>query len=458
MTNNLQELLAWKKAENDRKNGNYEAALVYFTAAFNANPSPDTAWRRLYCLRRLGRFDEAEQLGARLAEQFPGSVMVRAERAWLIFDRDVRNPAFKDDPASRLEAAYRMLEYGDDPFVARKAVLEGSKAAREMQAWEQVIDLCDRVQAKDLSADPRNHNGRKIPGDREIYYFARLKALMQLKRFDEARQSALTAKSEFPFRVDYPRYAALALEGLGQTDQAIEEFRQLGAKPKTQWYVLADLARLLVAADKPEEAWPIACRAACSFGEPSAKVNLYTLMARVSEVLNQPDVAARHALLAARVREGQGWRLPEDLSDLLLRLPLPEPHPERNELDRLCRADWDAALSGLGQSAGAPRAAGLSLVSAPAPVAHTHGDAAHEEVLKSNVAGTVLMRQPEASFAFIRSESFPDPVFVMVKDLPEAARHDGALVQFTAVRAFDRKKNREGVKAVSVITAIARAA
>ncbi|HNV70403.1 MAG TPA: hypothetical protein PKO06_11945, partial [Candidatus Ozemobacteraceae bacterium] len=430
MTNNLQELLAYKKAENDRKSGNYEAALTYFIAAFNANPQPDTAWRRLYCLRRLGRFEEADQLGTQLVAQFPGSTMVRAERAWLIYDRDVRNPAFKDDPARRLEAVYRMLEYGDDPFVARKAVMEGAKAAREMQAWEQVIELCDRVQAKDFEANPRLINGRKIPGDREIYYFARLKALMQLKRFEETRQLALTAQNEFPFRVDYPRYAALALEGLGQTGQAIEELRRLAAKPKTQWYVLADLARLLVAADKPEEAWPVTCRAAASFGEPSAKVNLYTLMARITEVQGQPDVAARHALLSARVREEQGWRLPNDLSDLLLRLPLPEPHPDRRDLEHLCRADWEAALSGVDHGASTASAGAMTYGSMPGgavsatAAAGAQRDPSQEEVLKTNVPGTVIIRQPEASFAFIRTESFSEPVFVLVKDLPEAARHD----------------------------------
>lgn len=448
----LQAILNWKKAEADRQAGRLNEALAFFDGHFQARPNTDSAWRRVFCLRRLGRLEEAIALCEEFRKTWPDDRMLKGEEIWLIYDVVVK-PAKKDgDRVMQREGALKMIELGADGVAKKMAVFAGIEASRELKAWEDVLAWSDRVTPSELPEQPRLIEGRKIPSWRELWYFAKIKALLELKRFEECRRLALEAQAVFRGRVDFPRWAALALEGTGDLQGATAELDRLARHPRAAWYLLADLARLEVAADEIEKAWLHACRAGASFGDLKSKVNLLTLIARIAEARGEMDVALNHALLAASLREKEGWKIPQALSEVLMRLPLPERPPAMDFLERSCRETWQTATGCAGQAQTAVRASAVAVEPAEANRVVAFAEV-KEEVLGEGCRGVVSIRQEGTGFAFIRANDFDQPVFVLLKDLPEECRIDGAPVRFTAVRSYDRKKGREGVRATMAVAA-----
>ncbi len=448
MTGQLERVLAWKKAEDQRKSGKIEEALAFFSDEFRVRPTADCGWRSAWCLRRLGRFEEARAMLDNLGSRFPDDSLVRSESAWLIYDTVVRPARDSQDYVALLEGARRMMETGADGLARQQAVFAGIKAARGLQVWEEVLALCEKLVPSNLQKSPRVLNGKRLPSEREQWYFARIKAELALKDFPSARRHAKEAAQEFPGRIDFGRWAALALEGEGDRAGAISEVESLIGRGRAPWYLHADLARMRVAIEDLNGAWEAACRSAeIPGGELSARVNLFLLLARISEARGDREGAVFHALLSARLREEQGWKLPDDLTSLLMRLPVPDAAPTRQELERLARDHRSGASAQPHPSGNGPSKSAIFPREGAAPESPDGKKPSENE---EPAEGVVVLRFPEAPFAFINSPSFQEPVFVAMKDLPIELRRDGAEVRFLPVRSFDRKKNREGVRAVSV--------
>jgi hypothetical protein len=85
------------------------------------------------------------------------------------------------------------------------------------------------------------------------------------------------------------------------------------SRGQPEWYLLSDLAELKLRTGQADEAYPIACRAALAFGEDKAKVGLFLLIGQAALVLEQFDVAARHARLSRLVRSREGWSVPGEV-------------------------------------------------------------------------------------------------------------------------------------------------
>jgi len=442
----LEEILSWKKAEDARRGGRLEEALALFTAEYESVPSAAAGWRRLFCLRRLGRFSEAETLGAALAAIYPNDGQIGSELAWLVHETVVKPAKAAGDHAVMLAGARRMAELEKGGIAFETAAFAAIEATKSLSAWEEMLGWCDRLDPTALAAQPRVMNGRRLPSRQEMWWFARCRALFQLERFEDCRRASLEAFKQFGHRLDFSRWAALSLERLGNRDAAIEEMQHLSRHRNAQWYCQQDLARMKLAAGRPREAWECVCRGARMHGEARAKVNLYAVGAEILEMLDRKREAAEHALLAALLRQDQEWHLPGKLEELLFRLPLPSPAPSLAEIEKRCRAAWAGQdtepCDHIVEEKGA-----ASTGSAAATGERTVGDG---EVLAEECRGTVLLKDEEAPYGFIRANDFDSPVFVLMKDLPEQCRFAGSPVRFTAVRSFDAKKNREGVRAIAV--------
>ncbi len=443
--NRLEEILSWKKAEEARRCGRFEEALALFTEEYEAAPSASIGWRRLFCLRRLGRLSEAEALGAALSSMYPDDAQIRGELAWLVHETVVKPAKEGGDHAAMLAGARRMAELEGSGTSFEVAAFAAIEATRSLSAWEEMLAWCDRLDPAALAGQPRVMNGRRLPSRREMWWFARCRALFQLERYEECRRASLEAFKSFGHRLDFSRWAALSLERMGNRDAAIEEMQALSRHRNAQWYFRQDLARMELAAGRPRDAWEHICQGARMHGEAKAKVNLFAVAAQVLETLGRKEQAGEHALLAALLRQSQNWHIPAALEELLFRLPLPSPTPSLAALESSCRAAWSGQDGGSGRAAGEPAPA--TQITQAAPAGSHPGDG---EVLAEECRGTVLLKGEGAPFGFIRANDFDAPVFVLVKDLPEQCRFDGSPVRFTAVRSFDAKKNREGVRAVSV--------
>ncbi|HNW34990.1 MAG TPA: hypothetical protein PKM25_08665, partial [Candidatus Ozemobacteraceae bacterium] len=150
----LEEILSWKKAEDARRGGRLEEALALFTAEYESVPSAAAGWRRLFCLRRLGRFSEAETLGAALAAIYPNDGQIGSELAWLVHETVVKPAKAAGDHAVMLAGARRMAELEKGGIAFETAAFAAIEATKSLSAWEEMLGWCDRLDPTALAAQP----------------------------------------------------------------------------------------------------------------------------------------------------------------------------------------------------------------------------------------------------------------------------------------------------------------
>jgi hypothetical protein len=167
---NLQEILGWKAAETKRKNGQFAEALDFFRHSYSANPGSESGWRILFCLRKIGRFDEARTEAKPMFEKFPDAGMIRSEIAWLTWSAEISPARQAGDHGAVLQGVQRMLELGVGQEVLEVPVFAGISAARELGLWDQVEALCCRFKPETLKSHARVENGKKLPSRREMWY------------------------------------------------------------------------------------------------------------------------------------------------------------------------------------------------------------------------------------------------------------------------------------------------
>ena len=157
---------------------------------------------------------------------------------------------------------------------------------------------------------------------------------------------------------------------------------------------------------------------------PKYMLSAFETVAELALSIGEPIISLHHVELAKQVRQEQGWTLSKSLqqlerrvNDALVAHAIERPTlPENSKiLFRLCYATWRAwAFAG-----------------------------------EKRFTGT--LKRLGDKFGFIQRDDSQEDVFVRVRDLPQKARREGARVEFSIVKSFDKKKNRESTRAVRIV-------
>lgn len=428
-TENRNELFL--KAEELRKCGRHEQAADLFRQCWVAEKTEDVAWRLISCLRHLQAREEAWQVLYEAVEITPASHLLRTQQQWMLYDFDLADAKSRKNNEKILEVCERLLDMVPDAMLLQLTVFAATDACKTLNLPEKTLQYLNYLSKSTLDKTPREFNGNKILSWRERWYFACTNALFELGKFAECRDTALEAYKDFPAKIEYARKAALCLAEDGQEQQAADELEALIRGRRVPWYMYSDLARLLFECGDTEKAWANACRGAEAGGEIKSKVNLFYLMARIMMAMGNRDAASLHASLAAQARTEQGWAIPEELSEFMQKFNLSPANTSSRELVTSCRRFW-----GQTSSNGAVQSAVTQNISQ---------SARHQ--------GSLLMKNPDSPFAFIRARDLTENVYVKTADIPVELRQDGAKVEFSLQTSFDAKKNRESIRAVKVSAA-----
>ena len=418
----------WKKAETFRNAGIHGRAAKVFRAMWDQTGDPEAGWRYAHCLRLSGYIEVALSLLFELEKHHPEHLQIRDELIWGLYEGRLVPAKEKGDGAAVIQAARDMVSAEAEGKALRLAVFAVMGQAKTRGHWKLVSSWCDLLEPESLDTTARQAGHGSIPSDRERWYFGKLKALVQLEEWHLAAEVAQRACLDFPRNDNFVRWKANSLAGLGQLRAAVELLETL--RPNIAWYALADISRYCFELEDVEGAWEIGQQAARAVGQDSAKVNLWDLLARVTLALDMPAAALPHAGLMESVRRENGWPLRPSHLEMLDRVCAHnglERIPERSvrEWKSMCREHW-----------GLPPTTSL-----PQPSAAPPG-----ERLPGQVVGWV----PERSFAFILPRGKGEQVFVLAQDLPEEVRRNGARVTYEAIRHFDKRKNKESLRAVRV--------
>lgn len=397
-----------------RKSGKFGEALALFEQAWNASKSPGAGWRIAFCLRKLGKPQQALDFIDRVLEVFPNDEWVRREAVWSI-NAAVVQPAQRDaDVARAIAGAARMLDLAQDALGRELAVFGVTKTARARKYWTTILEWTEKIDPQQLSTRPRENERGQYMSPREQWYHARVRALHQTGRHREARELSEQALRDFPHQRDFVRWGALSLAELGDLEAAIQELERASSRDGA-WYLLDSLSELLLSAGRPEEAWQAGARAMLGPGEAKAKVRGIARLAQISSDLGDEEAAAVQAHLAIALRENEEW----PVSDRLLALARGGDPALGSatvpELMRRARALWRGQTEG------------------KLPV----------------TSGTVAALPAGKPFGFLKDDQGHE-YFVFVEDVPPVCRKVGAKVVFKLVKNFDQKKQRESLRAVDV--------
>ncbi|NCB38591.1 MAG: hypothetical protein EOM80_07465 [Erysipelotrichia bacterium] len=423
MQNNRSDIFL--NAEELRKAGRHQQAAELFRQCWNQEKNEDHAWHLISCLRHLQTREEAWQILYEALELVPGSHFLNIQHSWMLYDFELTDAKSKKNHEKTIEIARKILDLSPDGVLLQLTVFAATDAAKALNMPEKILEFLVCVDKATLDKAPREYNGSKILSWRERWYFACINSLFDLERFAECRAICIEAYKDFPVKIEYARKAALCLAEANNYSQAADELEKLVRGRRVPWYMYADLAKILFECGQVDKAWHNACAAAEASGELKTKVNLFYIMARILLARGERTGAAAHAYLAVQTRSEQGWSVPEELSELISRLNVQTNSASIGTLLGNCRKYWSEQTQ------------------ATAAILIQNSD-------NVRYKGLLLMKNPQSPFAFIRSESFNENVYVKTADIPEELRHDGAKICFSTQTSFDAKKNRESTRAVNI--------
>jgi len=353
----------------------FAEASELFRQVWEGDGDAYSGGRYSFCLRKTGHADEALAVAQAVAEKYPDDIYVRREIVWALYDAEFKPAKERNDLDALVRAGQQIVDLTDEELPIRLVCFAIVDLAKEKMKWPLVAAWCDRVDSQKLSPEPREMNGRRVVSEREQWYFAKIKSLVELKHWDEARTLAQEALAPFPRQRDFARWSAQALAGQGHTLEAIAELESLARARQPEWYLLHDLAEMQSQAGQAEAAYKTACQAALAFGEDKAKVGLFVLIGRIALDQRRYDAAVRHLKLTQLVRTREGWSVPgvvvylenrargaaKQAGETLENLP-----DELGKLRALCRWDWESEVPLDQRSQPPPRRA-------PAPTPQTDG-------------------------------------------------------------------------------------
>lgn len=416
--------LTVEAAEALRKKGDFKAAAQAFEQLWQKTPSTFVGTKWVYCLRKLGALIKAEQVIRELLKKYPNDKYVISELGWVLYDKEIKPGIEENDLGKVLYAANELWQYHPTDLLLVRLVLAVMKAAKKRNKWDIVLEWSARVQPKQLETKGFDFDGKPGMSDREQWYLNRSRALLELDRFNEARNLALEGLQEFPNELFMARTAALSLAGAGKIVEGAGELRKLLNHPRADAYLKADLGELEFQLGNLDEANRLLCEAVLNPQGDQFKLGYFLTMAEINLAKQKPISAAESIALAKAVRQKEDWSIPAKLVQLEQRTiqmlneqgeTWPDLPQEVRALSRLCAEHWKAEST-----------VGLK-----------------------RMTGRVGRLDPEKKHTFLHRDDGEKPIFVLLRDLPKQCK-EGARVEFALKPSFDRKKNESSFQAVDV--------
>jgi len=424
MTNG--QALNYKDAETLRKSGNYVEACEQFAQIWQESPSPFVGWRYAFCLRRTGQLEEAEKIAREALAKYPEDKYTKAEMGWILYEKELKPAKEESDLGGVIHVANQILALNSDKVALAKVVLAVMKVAKGRKNWRVALEWADRLMPEDLSNEPMMFDGKRGMSDLETWYVGRARALLELGRFDEARQFAQAGLAVLPDEIFLRRTAALARAYSGDLVGGIAEMRALLTHRRADWYMKAELADLEYQAGNLDEAYQLICDAVSHPRQSEEyKLEYFVALARIALALGRLDVAAAHINWVKMIRASQEWRIPPDLMQVEKDVRVafqasnqtwPELPKDTKQLGMLCRRYWQEGK---------------------------------EEGVQF-YRGTIKPYPEGRHFAYIKRDDGGEDVYVAVRDLPRNCIQPGSGVEFALKKSYDKKKERESVQATNV--------
>jgi tetratricopeptide (TPR) repeat protein/cold shock CspA family protein len=416
------------QAENLRKQQKLIEAVPLYQQVWQSSRNSFAAHWLIYCQRKSGHIDQANQIAREALTVYPDNTYIRTELGWVIYDCELKPAREKGDIGRVLHFAREAVDISNNDLLVLKVAQIVIKTAKNLNQprWDVIAEWAPKIKPNQLGDKKRvTEEGKEYMSEREEWYVSYSRALLEMQKYQTAREVAQQGIQEFANEIFLLRTAAWARFNSGDKKLGAQEMRGLLKHPRCDWYVKAELADMERQLGNIEEAYRLVCQALQSRQDDKYKLSSFETLARLALQMDRLDVAAYHIALSKSVRTLEDWKIPADLSILEQQvksayvnkqLEYPALPEDARKLSQTCIQIWKEGSS--------------------------------EGLLR--FTGTVLCVSPERKFTFIQPEGGGENVFVFLRELPRDCAREGARVEYSLEKSFDQKKNRESFRAIQV--------
>jgi len=421
-----------KEANELRKKGNYEEAVLLYRKLWGATGDKFDGTGLLHCLRKLKLFDEAIPLADELIHKYPDFEWVRVEVIWTytqgILDRFTEKESHKEI----VKAAENIMKLKPNGLAAKKIIFKVLKSAKFWNNWESVNEWVVKIDPNSLRTEPiKDDFGRGGWSDQSLWYIYRIKGLVEKGNEKEAIKIVDEILERFPRQRKYfLRLKASANHLLGELTESEKIYQYLCSLGRTDWWILHEYAKVVWDAGRKEDALKLMCQAAESHAKLEFMVSLFFDIGMLCKEMKKYEEARAHFALCKYVREEKGWNVPEEIGNSVDGLNEIIGNHEPSSLKealKICRTEWGKFLckENISKESGYDK-----------------------RKIRRGLIGKVILKQGDAPFCFIVGKD-KQSYFCSKSDLPTDTANGDELT-FDAIPSFDKKKNQESWRAKNI--------
>jgi len=424
-----------REANSLRKLGQIEEALPLYRELWGKTGDEFDGAGLLHCLRKMKLFDEAIPLADDLLNKYPDFEWIRNESIWA-YIQGTLNVLSDDIPIQTVvDKANFIMSLNPEGAAEKTVVFKVLKSAKSSNHWEVVNEWVIKIDPTSLSTNSTViDSGKERWSDQSQWYNYRIRGLLENHDSEEEIGKALTLSEEairlFPKQSKFfLRLKALAYSHLGSYKESTEIYKDLCSRPKADWWLLHEYAKVLQAQEHEEDALMLMYQAASSHHKLESMVTLFLNIGMLCHKLKKYQEARAHLALCKYVREDRGWSIPEQITSTISainqQLNNSEPSSQKEAYD-ICRSEWDKLLhrEGLMQAS------------------------VDERKARKGLIGKVNLINDERPFCFIITDDRQSFFCSKSELLPTI--NNGDEVRFDAIPSYDKKKEKKSWRAVNI--------
>lgn len=409
------------KANELRKSGDIDSALPMYRELWETTNDKFAAAGLLFCLRKKKMFSEALPIAEEAFTKFPDFEWCKNEYIWTL----IQGKLYTFPKDSQLEELVgivnEILALKPDEIAYKITIFKLLRSAKENGNWNLLNEWITKISPDILTGNTDEESGW---ADKELWYYYRVNGLIYSKNEEEAIKIVDEFSGEFYKKKKYfDRLKAKAFINLDKLDNAIEVYKTL-VIGKPDWWLLHEYGVLLIKHSKIDDGFNYLIQAALAPPmKPELKVTLFSDIGSLLVQMKNLEQAIPHFRLAKAVREEQGWGI-GDLSEKITNLGGDiNIGDDIRTLVKKCQTIWQGFI---------PKDSIVSV------------NVNKTRRITGNVTGLIDGRP----FCFIKTQD-NHSYFCSTSDLPKGVIQNQT-VKFDIKPSFDKKKNKETLKAVNI--------
>lgn len=325
-----------KQASDLRKAGKHSEALPLYKKLWDEYRPNCTAWDGwgyAQCLYKAKNYIQALDVCREVYKIDKDHSANKTLYTWCIFQTEI-NPDNVLDENTFLKAAdaiTKLTSQSDEfsPYVQTVFKVIEHFNNKQIPQIDKVLEWLKKLDVDKLSDKPiplnnevePNKKVKELASYKEKYYMLLIKALFKSGSYEQAIKEAEKAletfdKLHYDNKIWFQRYIALSHSKLGENNKGLKILTEL-LKKKNEWFIQRDIAEIYFTQKNYSNALNYAIDGILNFGDDDKKMDLYLLLAKIFELLEETLHIKTFIEFVVAIRKSKGWKIDNELQQLI---------------------------------------------------------------------------------------------------------------------------------------------